>query len=100
MATYYRVLPFNGTAGGRQIAEVVNNTVQGKLNCVGSITLGSGEETILFDERIGYESVILFSARAISSFGLPFIKSKEKGQAVVGHPTGADGVIFDYVVLG
>lgn len=100
MASYYRVLPYNGTADGRNIAEVVNNAMNGKINATGSITLGSGEETILVDERIGYESVILFSARAISSFGLPFIKSKEKGQAVVGHPTGADGVIFDYVVLG
>lgn len=100
MATYYRVLPYNGTATARNVAEVVNNTVQGKLNCVGNIELGSGEETILHDERIGYESVILFSARAISSFGLPFIKSKEKGQAIVGHPTGSEGVIFDYVVLG
>ena len=100
MASYYRVLPYNGTADGRNIAEVVNNAMNGKINATGSIEIGSGEETILHDERIGYESVILFSARAISSFGLPFIKSKEKGQAVVGHPSGADGVIFDYVVLG
>ena len=100
MATYYRVLPYNGTADGRNVAEVVNNAMQGKLNCTGSIELGSGEETELFDERIGYESVILFSARAISSFGLPFIKSKEKGKAVIGHPAGSEGVLFDYVVLG
>jgi len=100
MATYYRVLPYNGTAQGRQIAEVVNGAMQGKLNATGTITLETGEETELFDERMGYESVILFSARAISAFGLPFVKSKEKGKAVIGHPAGSEGVIFDYVILG
>lgn len=100
MATYYRVLPFNGTAGGRQIAEVVNGAMQGKLNATGTIELSTGEETELFDERMGYESVILFSARSINSFGLPFVKSKEKGKAVIGHPTGSEGVLFDYVILG
>lgn len=48
----------------REISEVVNNLVDGKSNNTGTFTLSTGgaSTTTLYDERIGYNSVILFEA--------------------------------------
>lgn len=94
----YRKL--NNNATPREIAEVVNRILDGGVNSVGSITLTSGTETTLYDERIGYESVILFTARGTNEFNLPFVKSKGKQEAVLGHSADATGVIYDYVIFG
>jgi len=94
----YKKLQNNATP--REIAEVVNRILDGGVNSVGSITLTEGTETTLYDERIGYESVILFTARGTNEFNLPFVKSKGKQEAVLGHSSGAEGVTFDYVVFG
>jgi hypothetical protein len=94
----YRKL--NNNATPREIAEVVNRVLDGGVNSVGSVTLTSGTETTLYDERIGYESVILFTARGTNEFNLPFVKSKGKQEAVLGHSADATGVTFDYVIFG
>jgi len=94
----YRKL--NNNATSREIAEVVNRILDGGVNSVGSITLTEGTETTLYDERIGYESVILFTARGTNEFNLPFVKSKGKQEAVLGHSADATGVTFDYVIFG
>ena len=94
----YRKL--NNNATPREIAEVVNRVLDGGVNSVGSITLSSGTETKFYDERIGYESVILFTARGTNEFNLPFVKSKGKQEAVLGHSADATGVTFDYVIFG
>ena len=94
----YRKLQNNATS--REIAEVVNRILDGGVNSVGSVTLGDGSETELYDERIGYNSVILFTARGTNTFNLPFVKSKGKQEAVLGHSADAKGVEFDYVIFG
>jgi len=94
----YRILPFNGLWKPREVSEVVNGVMNGKINAVGEIEMTQNEQT-LTDERISPTSVILFSARATSTFGLPFVKSKTKGSAVIGLD-GDFPVTFDYVVLG
>jgi len=94
----YRILPFNGAWTNRDVSEVVNGMMGGKINATGEIEMTSGEKT-LTDERISPTSVILFSARSNTGFGLPFVKSKSKGSAVIGYD-GATPVTFDYVVLG
>ena len=94
----YRKLSNNATL--REIAEVVNRVLDGGVNSVGSVTLTSGTETTLYDERIGYESVILFTARGTNEFNLPFVKSKGKQEAVLGHSADATGTTFDYVIFG
>jgi hypothetical protein len=94
----YRILPFNGLWSNRDVSEVVNGMMNGKINATGEITITSGEQT-LTDERIAPTSVILFTARANSQFGLPFVKSKSKGEAVIGYE-GTVPATFDYVVLG
>ena len=90
----------SNTATQRETAEVVNRILDGGVNSVGSIELTSGTETKLYDERIGYESVILFTARGTNEFNLPFVKSKGKQEAVLGHSADATGVEFDYVIFG
>jgi hypothetical protein len=90
----------SNTATQRETAEVVNRILDGGVNSVGSIELTSGTETTLYDERIGYESVILFTARGTNEFNLPFVKSKGKQEAVLGHSADATGVTFDYVIFG
>ena len=94
----YRVLPFNGLWTNRDVSEVVNGVMNGKINATGTMTVYTGTN-ILVDERIAVESVILFTARANAEFGLPYVKTKRKGEAVIGY----DGTVpatFDYVVLG
>lgn len=47
----------------REISEVVNNLMDGKSNNTGEITLNTGwaSTTTLYDERIGYDSIILLA---------------------------------------
>lgn len=94
----YRILPFNGIWNNRNVSEVVNGIMNGKINATGEIEVLSSEQTLL-DERIAPTSVILFTARSNTSFGLPFVKSKTKGSAVIGYE-GTTPITFDYVVLG
>ena len=94
----YRILPFNGLWTNRDVSEVVNSMMNGKINATGTITVYQGTN-VLVDERIAPTSVILFSARSNSEFGLPYIESKSKGEARVGY-VGDNGTKFDYVVLG
>ena len=95
----YRILPFNGLWTNRDVSEVVNGIMNGKINATGTVIITNGSIQTLVDERIAVESVILFTARANAEFGLPYVKTKRKGEAVIGY----DGTVpatFDYVVLG
>lgn len=64
----YRKLPWKG-GDPRQVAEVVNNLVEGKSNNTGTVTLDTGwaTTTTLFDERIGNNSVILLMPDSASA---------------------------------
>lgn len=58
----FRVLPYTGGTP-REISEVVNNAMNGKTNNHGTITLNTSwaTTTTLYDERIGFDSVILLA---------------------------------------
>ena len=58
----YRKLAWQG-GEPREVAEIVNNLVEGKSNNTGVLTLNTGNATTttLYDERIGFNSVILFT---------------------------------------
>ena len=68
MPNQYRRLPLIG-ATPREISEVVNNTVEGKINSTGTVTLASSgaTTTTLTDKRIGPESIILFMPTTLSA---------------------------------
>ena len=95
----YRILPFNGFWTNRNVSEVVNGIMNGKINATGTVIITNKTSQVLTDERIALESVILFTARANSEFGLPYVKTKRKGEAVIGYE-GTVPATFDYVVLG
>jgi len=85
----YRKLNPSG-AEPREISEVVNNLVEGKSNNTDSITLAvaSATTTTIYDERIGYNSVILLmptTANAASVLSTTYIGTTSKGNAVITH---------------
>lgn len=71
----YRGLNPSG-ANEREISEVVNNILNGKSNNTGTITLSTGwaTTTTIYDERIGYNSIILLTplSAAAGSDKLPY----------------------------
>ena len=71
----FRILNPSG-ANPREISEVVNNAMNGKTNNTGSITLATGgaTSTTIYDERIGFDSVILLTpnSAAASNLALPY----------------------------
>jgi hypothetical protein len=104
MARMYRKLPFQG-GDPRQVAEIVNNLVEGKMNCTGSITLNStGTTTTLYNERIGYDSVIILMPRNANSAGETdhtYVSSKAIGSCVITHRNhGHSDCNWDYVIIG
>jgi hypothetical protein len=68
MANQFRVLPYNGGTP-REISEVVNNAMNGKINSHGTVTLNTGgaTTTTINDERIGFDSKIILLPLSISS---------------------------------
>lgn len=71
----FRVLNYSG-ANPREISEVVNNIMNGKTNNTGTVTLATGwaTSTTIYDERIGYDSIILVAPASASAGGdkLPY----------------------------
>ena len=76
----YRTLNYMGS-NPREVAEVVNNAVNGKTNNTGTVTLAaSTTTTTLNDERLGFDSVILLSpltANAEHKILIFLLKQKE-----------------------
>ena len=75
----------------RQVVDVVNNTLRGKLNALASLTFTANANfTVLTDPRIGVTSFILLmplTADAASLDGLGwYVTSQTSGSAVINHP--------------
>jgi hypothetical protein len=71
----FRRLPQQGGTP-RDVSEIVNRILDGKINSVGLITLDTGgaTSTTLYDERISDDSIILFApySAAASADGVPY----------------------------
>lgn len=71
----FRRLPQQGGTP-RDVAEIVNRILDGKINSVGEITLATGgaTSTTLYDARISEDSIILFAAAsaAANADGVPY----------------------------
>jgi hypothetical protein len=105
--TNFRILnPVTATI--REIAEVLNRAVDGKLNSVGTFTLpagggggSAGVDVTVTDPRAGKESVILMSPIGTHFYNHdPYIKTKNNGSFVVGHSNHGVAVDVDYVIIG
>jgi hypothetical protein len=99
----YRKLPWTG-GDPRSVAEIVNNLVEGKSNNTGDFsTTTTSTSTTLYDERIGYNSVILFTPmndKAAAEMAKLYINSLHKGYAVIHHASNAHVCNFKYIVVG
>lgn len=99
----YRKLNWQGS-DPRTISEVVNNLVEGKSNNTGDFTTTQSTTTsTIYDERIGYNSVILFTPmndKAASEMANLYVQTLNKGSAVIHHGSHNFDCIFKYIVVG
>jgi hypothetical protein len=99
----FRILNIAG-ATLREISEVVNNIMNGKTNNTGNFTTTNHvATTILYDERIGYDSVILFTpttSGGATEMAHLYVQTLNKGSAVIHHRSGNHAASFKYIVVG
>lgn len=88
----------------REISEVVNNLVDGKSNNTGYFsTTASTTSTIIYNERIGFDSAIIFTPmddKAASEMAKLYVGTRSKGQVVIQHDSNAHVCNFMYIVVG
>ena len=99
----YRKLNPSGSQP-REISEVVNNLVEGKSNNTGDFsTATSTTSTTLSNERIGFNSVILFmpkDANSAAELKDVYFDNFAQGSCTVHH--GSHGVArnYRYIIVG
>lgn len=89
----------------RLISNVVNNTMDGKINATGNVTLtASATSTTLTDARIGANSVILFmptTANGNTAKANLFVSTRASGSATLTHASSSNtDQTFSYCVFG
>lgn len=101
--TQFRTLPVFG-ADNRAVSEVVRGLMDGKSNNTGRFqNTQSTTSTVLYDERIGYDSVILFSPlndKGAAELGNLYVSSTNQGQATIHHGSHNFDCLYRYVVVG
>lgn len=101
--TQFRTLPVFG-ADNRVISEVVRGIMDGKTNNTGSFTTTQNTtSSILYDERIGYDSVILFSPindKGASELASLYVNSTNQGSATIHHGRHNFDCKYKYIVVG
>jgi hypothetical protein len=101
----YRGLNPTG-AEPREISEVANNILNGKTNNTGTITLnaGSATTTTIYDERIGYNSIIHLmptTANAAAAFTGVYVSNRAKGNATLTHSANTNtDKTYGYIIVG
>ena len=86
----------------RLISSALNNTIDGKLNSTGEITLtNSSTTTILTDARIGGNSVILLMPTTNNAANAHIhFTDIGNGTATMNHGSGSSTRTFKYVIIG
>jgi hypothetical protein len=91
------------TATTREIAELLNRTIDGGLNSVGYGTLtASTTETTVADPRYSTESVVFFTGYGESlHHSTPYVKTTStNGSIVIGHQNHGHDIDFAYLIIG
>lgn len=99
--TNFRILnPVLATV--REIAEVLNGAMNGKINCTGDVTLVSGgTDVTVTDPRATKDSVILLEPHSINYYDHdPYIKTKNNGSFVIGQKNNGHSTDISYVIIG
>jgi hypothetical protein len=96
--TKFRTLPpFGGDE--RAVAEVIRGIMDGKTNNSGSLTLATGNAvtTTLYDERIGYDSLIFFvpTSDAAEADSAPYGAFQDSTDQTAANTTTAYAVTFN-----
>ena len=89
----------------RLISNTVNNTLDGKLNSTGDVSLRASQTTTtLVDERISLNSVIILeptNANSNTAKANLFVSAKINGSATLTHASSSNtDQNFGYVVIG
>ena len=89
----------------RLVSNSLNNTINGKLNSTGSITLRASQTTTtLTDARVGGNSVIMFmptTANANTAKANLYVSARADGSATLTHASSANAdQTFGYIVIG
>ena len=90
------------TATTREVAEVLNRTVDGKLNSTGHVSVSSGTtSTVVTDPRVSGESTNLFGPVNTHFYNLqPYTSAKSKGSFTISHNSHGTTADVEYVVIG
>ena len=106
MSSNFIGLPYQGGTE-QQVAFVVNNILDGKINSTGTVTLtASTTTTTISDNRVGENSVILFmpttaNASAEQGAGTMFVATRAKQSFTITHANNAQtDRTFAYSVIG
>ena len=98
MRDMYRKLPMVGGTP-REVAEVVNNIIEGKSNNTGEITLATGNATTttIYNERIGFNSIILLTpiSAAAGSDTVPYGAFQDTTDQTIASTTTAYAMTLD-----
>jgi hypothetical protein len=98
MRDMYRKLPMVGGTP-REVAEVVNNIIEGKSNNTGEITLATGNATTttIYNERIGFNSIILLTpiSSAAGSDTVPYGAFQDTTDQTAASTTAAYAITFN-----
>ena len=62
----YRILPFNGLWTNRDVSEVVNGMMNGKINATGTVEITDGTIQTLTDERIAVDQLFCLQQELIT----------------------------------
>jgi hypothetical protein len=90
----------------REVRDIVNNSIAGKLNNIGTVTLtNSATSTVVADYRVGGDSVVLFepttsdAASEIAAGGM-YVSARSKHAFTITHASATTTRSFNYVVFG
>jgi len=104
MSFSFRKLPIIATP--RDVAEIVNNCVDGKLNVIGDVTLtNSATTTVVTDIRVSAQSYINFQPTtadgAVELYGgSMYVSSQSKQTFTITHSNNTTTRSFRYAVIG
>jgi hypothetical protein len=91
------------TATTREIAEILNRTIDGGLNSVGYVTLGANvTETTVSEPRYNVESLVFFCGVDHNPWHHnPYVKgTSTNGTMVIGHDNSGHTANFAYLIIG
>ncbi len=108
MSNQYLKVPLSMPDHGqhlRLVSGALNNTIDGKVNSTGSITLtASATTSTLTDARIGANSIIFFmptTANALTANANLYVSARADGSATLTHASsGNTDQTFGYAVFG